>query len=308
MPTVSIIIPCYNQAQYLPDAIESCLAQTYPDIEIIVVDDGSTDTAAEVAARYPLVQYIYQDNSGPARARNTGWKRSQGAFLQFLDSDDVLLPNKIARSLSVFDTYPDTGLVYTNYEVRTADLRERYPLQPVYDSKPEGHILPQLVHRTATFFAPHCALVPRQVVEKTGGFNENLHGTEDWFLWVSLAANGAVFRYVDEVLAWYRQTPGSISKDDLKMAVQRLKAYEALASLPLPPEIDLDTLLAGRHHVLAVKLWQHNQRAQTRQHLRLAMKLQRSGRLYRRLLLLLSYVTSFDSAQEILAYASHRKP
>jgi glycosyltransferase involved in cell wall biosynthesis len=89
---VSVVIPCYNQAHFLHEAIESALAQTYSHCEILVVDDGSTENIAEVAAGYPKVRYIRQENSGVSAARNKGWKRSRGEYLVFLDADDRLLP------------------------------------------------------------------------------------------------------------------------------------------------------------------------------------------------------------------------
>src|SRR5215212_9690625 len=92
-PLVSVVIPCYNQAHFLSEAIESVLAQTHPNFEIIVVDDGSTDNTSEVAARYPGVRHIRQDNQGLAAARNTGLRESKGTCLVFLDADDRLLPN-----------------------------------------------------------------------------------------------------------------------------------------------------------------------------------------------------------------------
>ncbi len=89
---ISVIIPCYNQAHFLYEAIESVLAQTHHDFEIIVVDDGSTDSTAEVAAGHPDVRYVRQPNRGVATARNTGLRESEGEYLVFLDADDHLLP------------------------------------------------------------------------------------------------------------------------------------------------------------------------------------------------------------------------
>src|SRR5262245_20604446 len=94
-PLVSVIIPCYNHAHYLGEAIESVLAQTVQDFEIIVVDDGSTDSTADVAARYPRVRYVRQNNQGLSAARNTGIKHGLGRFLVFLDADDLLLPGAL---------------------------------------------------------------------------------------------------------------------------------------------------------------------------------------------------------------------
>src|SRR5918993_1194548 len=95
IPLVSVIIPCYNQAHFLPEAIDSVLNQTYPNYEIIVIDDGSTDDATGVARRYDNVRCIRQDNQGLPASRNIGFQESRGSYLLFLDSDDRLLPNAL---------------------------------------------------------------------------------------------------------------------------------------------------------------------------------------------------------------------
>jgi len=106
---VSVIIPCYNQAQFLNEAIESVLAQTYPHFEIVVVDDGSSDNTAEVAARYPGVRYLRQENAGLAAARNSGLRHSSGSYLVFLDADDRLLPNAVETNLNCLNAHPESA-------------------------------------------------------------------------------------------------------------------------------------------------------------------------------------------------------
>src|SRR5919107_192619 len=103
---VSVVIPCYNQAHFLSEAIESVLAQTYPYFEIIVVDDGSTDNTSEVAGRYSGVRCIRQDNQGLSGARNSGLRHSKGEYLVFLDADDRLLPQALEVGLECLRAYP----------------------------------------------------------------------------------------------------------------------------------------------------------------------------------------------------------
>ena len=110
-PLVSIVIPCYAQAHFLSEAIESVLAQTHPKTEIIVVDDGSPDNAAEVVARYPGVLCVRQENRGLAEARNTGFRASNGEYVVFLDADDRLTPNAIESHLSCFAKHSEAGFV-----------------------------------------------------------------------------------------------------------------------------------------------------------------------------------------------------
>ncbi|MBI3978484.1 MAG: glycosyltransferase family 2 protein [Chloroflexi bacterium] len=120
---VSVIIPTYNQAQYVGQAIESALGQTYGNTEIIVVNDGSTDEAFDVVARYgERVCQLVQSNAGLAAARNSGIRRARGEYIAFLDSDDVWLPGKLAAQMAVLRAMPDAGLVYAGYYLVDADL------------------------------------------------------------------------------------------------------------------------------------------------------------------------------------------
>src|SRR2546421_6890069 len=115
-PLISIIIPCSNGAKYLPAAIEGALAQTYRNIEIVVVNDGSSDNTAEVAARYPIVRYITQANRGVAEARNFGFSTSKGDFVQFLDADDRLTEWAVEAHLQCSATHPEAGFVVGDIE------------------------------------------------------------------------------------------------------------------------------------------------------------------------------------------------
>ena len=108
-PLVSIIIPCYNQARYLADAIKSALAQTHSPVQVVVVDDGSVDNTAEVASHYPNVCFVRQRNQGVAKARNTGFHRSSGDYVIFLDADDRLTPNAVETHLRCFAEHPEAG-------------------------------------------------------------------------------------------------------------------------------------------------------------------------------------------------------
>src|SRR5688500_8996836 len=101
-PLVSVVIPCYNQAHYLSEAVESALAQSYGSVETFVVDDGSADNSGEISARYPRVSYLRQANRGVAAARNAGLAASSGQFVLFLDADDRLLPEAVAVGLEAF--------------------------------------------------------------------------------------------------------------------------------------------------------------------------------------------------------------
>jgi GT2 family glycosyltransferase len=116
MPRVSVLIPTYNRAGLLREALDSVLAQTMQDFEIIVVDDGSTDDTRDVVASYgPGVQYVLTDHGGPARARNAGMELARGEYLCYLDSDDLYYPHKLALQVDHLDRHPDSVMVYTDF-------------------------------------------------------------------------------------------------------------------------------------------------------------------------------------------------
>src|SRR3712207_5573157 len=114
-PLVSVVIPCYKQAHFLGEAIESVLAQSYPHFEVVVVDDGSTDNTSEVAARYPGVRCVRQDNQGLAAARNSGLAHSKGEYLLFLDADDRLLPHALEVGVERLEAHPECAFVSGRY-------------------------------------------------------------------------------------------------------------------------------------------------------------------------------------------------
>jgi len=112
-PRVSILIPCYNAGRYLAAALDSVLAQTYRDYEIIVVDDGSQDDSAAVADRYPQVRYFYHEHSGISATRNLCLSKARGQLIAFLDADDLWDPEKLEKQVAYLDSHPDCQLVYT---------------------------------------------------------------------------------------------------------------------------------------------------------------------------------------------------
>ena len=114
-PTVTVVIPSYNSAPWLPETLASVLAQNRVELEAIVVDDGSKDNTREVVAKFPDVRYLYQNNAGVAAARNTGIRAAQGKYIALLDSDDIWEPHKLRRQVEILDRYPGVGLVFSNY-------------------------------------------------------------------------------------------------------------------------------------------------------------------------------------------------
>lgn len=174
MPTISCIVPVYNSEAYLGQALDSILAQTLPASEIIIIDDGSTDATAMIAAKYARhVSYIRQENQGPAGARNAGLRVASGDFLAFLDADDTWCPEKLERQVQALEADPDAGICIThvqNFWIE-ALAHERARL--------EGHPFT----RPAPGYVCQALLARRRVFDQVGSFDRTLRIGEDtdWF-------------------------------------------------------------------------------------------------------------------------------
>ena len=201
LPPVSVIIPTYNQARFVAETVESALAQTYPNVEVIVVDDGSTDGTQTVLATYlEKIHYIRQENRGLSGARNTGFLSSHGDYLLFLDSDDLIPPDKLALHVPLLEAEPGFGLVYSAWQQINEDGTR--VLGEVRPNK-QGQLLKELLRRSFFFFAS-AAVVRRECLEKVGLFDESLPWGEDADMWLRMARAGYAFGYLDRPLLQYR--------------------------------------------------------------------------------------------------------
>ena len=196
-PIVSVVIPIFNGVPFVAKAVESILAQEVTGVEIIVVDDGSTDgtqtVLAELATTAGIV-WFQQDHGGPARSRNRGISEASGEFIALLDCDDVWLPGKLEAQLAIMGARPAVGVVHTDYEVvdeqgRVAErARARYSQEPLVLAFAGGH--------TAL---PSTLLMRRSVLDQVGAFDPDLYGSEDSDLTIRLYAV-TEFECVDQVL------------------------------------------------------------------------------------------------------------
>jgi glycosyltransferase involved in cell wall biosynthesis len=207
-PLVSVIIPCYKQAQYLPEAIDSVLAQSYPRVEVIVINDGSPDDTEGVARRYgERIRYFWQPNSGISSARNTGFAYSSGAYVKFLDSDDLLHPEQIARQVEALGGRPD-AVSFTACRLFRDGHPEQYLDHVPHQAK---SLLPDLLRGEIDWGSILCYLFPRHLVETVGGFIEGAHYAEDWFMACQVGLHDPKFLLDPRVGCYYRQRAGSAS-------------------------------------------------------------------------------------------------
>lgn len=185
-PRVSVIIPTYNRAPTLKRAIQSVLAQTYADFELLVVDDGSTDQTEDLVRRIgdPRIRFIAQPrNMGVAAARNRGLAESRGALIAFLDSDDLWAPRKLARQVALFERSPlRVGLVYTGVETM-----DEAGVRSVDTPRLRGDAFTALLHGNAIHGGGSNVMIRREAAEAAGGFDESLPAIEDYEYWLRIA-------------------------------------------------------------------------------------------------------------------------
>lgn len=275
-PLVSAVIPAFNRLAFLREAVESVLAQTVKDIEVIVVDDGSTDdTAAAVTRDYPPVRLIRQANSGPAAARNTGWLASRGDWLAFLDSDDLWLPRKLERQLAILKGYPRYQACYTDEIWIRRGVRVN---QKKIHRKYSGWIFPRAL--------PLCIISPSSIImsralaleltgpEGRGPFREDFPVCEDYELWLRLTARHPVYFLEENLIIKRGGHPDQLS--NASWGNDRFRV-EALRRLLLRPDGGLgpkDRELAAREmarkcNILAAGYRKHGKAMEAARYLRL---------------------------------------
>jgi glycosyltransferase involved in cell wall biosynthesis len=242
--SVSVVIATYNMGHYLTQAVQSVLAQSYPNVDVYVVDDGSTDDTPTVVRQWsahPRVHVHRQSNGGQAHAKNQGIALSRGEFVAFLDADDVWLPEKLMRQMPLFAGRPDIGVVYSDYECMDSEGR---PL-------PKG---PTCMHRGSVsgallienFVSFPTAVVRRECLERHGAFDETLGMGIDYDLWLRLSAH-CQFDFVAESTVRYRIWSGQMSKNYRKRYESAIRIMERF--------LDHNPGVVG--HSVARRAWAH---------------------------------------------------
>ena len=251
---MSVIIPAFNSGPWLAQAIESALAQTYPNVEVVVVNDGSTDpiTATTAHAYLPRITYIERENGGVAAARNSGLAASNGDLITLLDQDDLWLPHKLQTQVPIFHTHPHLGLIHSSFHTIDTNGQCTGTIRlPQREYQP----LPSLLLHVP--IASCTTLFSRHILDSTGPFDPALAGSDDWDLWLRIAAQGNTFYCVGEPLAQYREHASNTSRNiDLmvRSSIGTLDKFYAQPSLS-PQAVRLADRAYFNKHAWATSLY-----------------------------------------------------
>lgn len=187
-PSVSVIIPTYNRAPMVVEAVESVRAQSFRDFELIVVDDGSSDATPELLAPYgDTLRLLRQENRGVSAARNLGLASARGTFIAFLDSDDLWHRDKLSVQTSYLRTFPSAALCHTE-EIWVRDGTRVNPGKR--HAKAEGKAFLRLLRDS--LISPSAVMIRRSVLEAAGGFDESLPACEDYALWLKISLTRSI--------------------------------------------------------------------------------------------------------------------
>jgi len=194
---VSVIIPTYNRAAFVCEAINSVFSQTFKDYEVIIVDDGSTDNTKEVLNSYCRnIKYVFQENQGASAARNTGLKQSKGNYIAFLDSDDMWLPSKLQKQVNILDRHENVGLVYSNI----AYCDELGNIQSVASKSKmflSGYLFKEVLLRKVMCGYPPTWLIRKTCFDAIGYFDTSLKMSEDRDFSVRIAKQYKIFGIIE---------------------------------------------------------------------------------------------------------------
>ena len=229
---ISIITPCYNQAEYLDEALQSVVRQTYQYWECIIVNDGSTDNTEQVARKWiekdKRFNYIYQENRGLSSARNAGLNFANGDFIQFLDADDILSKNKFLIQLKDLENCEISVCDYFPFEDKTGLRRENRYLSPFLN--PDSYKKEVITKwETQKSIPCHAILFKKSIIDKHKiVFNECLPNHEDWVFWVKLFYHSKSLKNSYKILAKYRIKEVSMCTNEEQMHHGFVKASEIL--------------------------------------------------------------------------------
>ncbi len=241
-PLVSVVITTHNHGKYLPDAVESVFNQTYPNLELIVVDDGSTDNTARLMEHYHEVKYIRQHNKGLSSARNTGIANSTGTYLVFLDADDLLYPHAVATNIKYFETHPQCGFI-SGWHDR---INENKELLTNYNTPPprQDFFLTLLRHN---YIGMHATVMYHRKVFNQYRYDESLPACEDHDIYLKIAKHYPVFSHSEKIAA-YRLHGHNMSYNISLMLPQALKVLKINRDDAFDPRAKSAYLTGKKHY------------------------------------------------------------
>jgi len=230
---VSIIVPCFNQAQYLDAALQSVFDQTYENWECIIINDGSPDNTEYIAQKWEKkdsrFKYLYKTNEGVSSARNLALQMARGEYIQFLDSDDYLYNEKLELSLNLINECHENDIIVSDFRMFVDNPKKN--LDPYCSLNSELLNFESLLYSwNATFSIPiHCGFFKASLFQNIR-FPENMTAHEDWIVWISIFKTGGKALFLDKILALYRMNPSSRVKskslyEDQIKACEYLKCY-----------------------------------------------------------------------------------
>ena len=228
MPAVSVIMQAYNVAPYIGDAIRSALTQTFTDLEVIVVDDGSKDDTAEVVRQFAAsdarVRLVQQTNRGLPGARNTAMRDARGEYFALLDSDDVWEPRFLAEQIAILESRPDVDIV-TGNGWYLGGPNHGQPARPYPDPRPNPALASIIGDEWSVFIM---SVFRRAVHTRIGAFDESMRSNEDYDFWLRAAIAGCSFVRNDKPLGHYRIRTDSLSASNVRMLRGILQVYTKL--------------------------------------------------------------------------------
>jgi glycosyltransferase involved in cell wall biosynthesis len=237
-PLISVIVPCHNYGKYVGEAIESIQHQTYESWELLVIDDGSSDDTQAVVQRYcqadARITYHYQAQQGVSAARNNGFSRAKGEYLQLLDADDLLAPQKFERQLALFEAHPTASLVYGDaysFTHQPGTHQREFAKFTLAKSSISGVGYALALHMAAdNIFLISSPLFKRAMLQVAPGFNQRILAFEDWEFWSRAVLQGAEFIYApEEGTGFYvRAHGGNTTGNRHKMWQHKIKARESV--------------------------------------------------------------------------------
>lgn len=225
-PLVSIIIPAYNVAEFIGEALDSVLAQTFTDYELIVINDGSPDSEALERALAPYMSrivYLKQENRGVSAARNTGITAARGPLIAFLDADDTWLPNYLEVQVARIQADPTIDVLYPNVIMFGGSSEAGEEFMTICPSSGEV-TFERLLSQECN--VSNCSIARRETIVRAGLFDESLRSVEDFDLWLRVVKEGGRIAYHRDVLARYRRRTGSLTADPISLSQHVIKVLE----------------------------------------------------------------------------------